>query len=259
MSDVNKPENQQADLKCPFNPDQYKIDAIAAPVGTSPWALIQVYLGHQVHRSDWDAPDEYIHLVPGNGNDIAPSIQKRDKHGMLTSWQPTQEDLMACDWNLLKSETKPKPDDCMLSFDLAVGTGKYSDSDHEYGYLADDEFESGPAHQDPFGTLTNLQNKTDITKFSFFTWDSDIQKLRVRVSSDNNHEGYQKMVKLFGKNLTITSNGVSYSLGQATEVSTAGQKDYEFVGQYQNDDAKKLGNLLQQNVGKTLHFCFNWK
>ncbi|MGJ0630182.1 Thoeris anti-defense Tad2 family protein [Xenorhabdus bovienii] len=257
MSEINKPENQQADLKCPFNPDQYKIDAIAAPVGTSPWALIQVYLGHQVHRSDWDAPDEYIHLVPGNGNDIAPSIQKRDKHGMLTSWQPTQEDLMACDWNLLKSETKPKPVECMLSFDLEVGTGKFSDSEQNWGYLADDELESG--NEGPFGTLTNFQNKTDITKFSYFVWDDVDQDIFIRVSSDNNNEGHQKMVALFAKDLTVTAGGIPYHLGSSTDASLSGEGKYEFAGEYQNNDAPKLGDLLKQNVDKTLSFCFNWK
>ncbi|WP_416777865.1 Thoeris anti-defense Tad2 family protein [Xenorhabdus budapestensis] len=254
MSEINKPENDSTDLKCPFNPDQYKIDAIAAPVGTSPWALIQVYLGHQVHRSDWDAPDEYIHLVPGNGNDIAPSIQKRDKHGMLTSWQPTQEDLMACDWNLLKSETKPKPDDCMLSFDLKIGTSSGS-SGQDCGYLADEEFAGAGEH--PFGTLTNLQNKTDITKFSYFALNGG--GIWIRVSSDNSQEGYQKMVELFKKNLTVTVGSLSYHLGSTEYNSSMGIQPYEFHGGYSGIDATNLGDLLTQNVGNTLSFCFNWK
>ncbi|AOM39937.1 Thoeris anti-defense Tad2 family protein [Xenorhabdus hominickii] len=257
MSEVNKPENDNADLKCPFNPDQYKIDAIAAPVGTSPWALIQVYLGHQVHRSDWDAPDEYIHLVPGNGNDIAPSIQKRDKHGMLTSWQPTQEDLMACDWSFLKQ------DDCMLAFDLKIGTGKYSDNELDWGYLADNESAVGPAHEGPFGSLATLKNNTDIIKFSYFAWQGRSDNYRgilIGVSSGSTQAGYQKMVELFAKDLTVSVNGVPYHLGSSTALQNmVGQKPYEFIGQYTNDDAQKLGALLKQNVNKTLHFCFNWK
>ncbi|MDE1476484.1 DUF2829 domain-containing protein [Xenorhabdus bovienii] len=250
MSDVNKLDNKQ----CPFDPDQYKIDTLAAPVGTSPWALIQVYLGNKVHRKDWSAPDEYIHLVPGNGNDVAPSIQKRDKHGMLTSWQPTQEDLMACDWNLLKPD--PKPVECMLSFDLKVGTGLYFGT-NQWGYLADDEFKP---EEGPFGKLTNLQNKTDITKFSLFIFHDFNQFIYVRASSDNNQYGYQKMVELFKKDLTVTADGVPYHLGSSKDLSDFnGKQPYEFAGGFQTDGAKQLGDLLKQNVGKTLHFCFNWK
>lgn len=34
MSEVNKPENKESNLKCPFNPDQYKGDNVVAPVGS---------------------------------------------------------------------------------------------------------------------------------------------------------------------------------------------------------------------------------
>ncbi|MDE9447952.1 DUF2829 domain-containing protein [Xenorhabdus bovienii] len=251
MSDVNKPESQKVELKCPFNPDQY---SLAAPIGSFPWALSQVFLGNKLHRSDWDSKI-YIYLSDAAKNKPH-YIAKSGKYGDLP-WVPEQEDLMACDWNLLK--TGPKPDNCMLSFDLTIGTGKYSDSDPEYGYLADDEFKSGPAHQGPFGTLTNLQNKTDITKFSLFIWDSIEQKILVRVSSDNGQAGFHKMEALFAKNFTVTVGSVAYPLGSAKDHPLNGKQQYEFVGLYGNDDAKKLGALLKQNVDKTLHFCFNWK
>ncbi|MCG3461519.1 DUF2829 domain-containing protein [Xenorhabdus bovienii] len=250
MSEVNKLDNKQ----CPFDPDQYKIDTLAAPAGTSPWALIQVYLGNKVHRKDWSALDEYIHLVSGNGND-APEIKKRDKHGVMTSWQPTQEDLMACDWELVKSE--PKPEDCMLSFDITVGTGKFNDGEQSWGYLADNEFES--IGESPFGTLANLQNKTEITKFLYFSLSIE-GGIQIIVSSDNNQEGYQKMVKLFARSLTVTVNDVLYHLGSAiTIASLNGKGQYRYGCQYDNADAHNLGTLLKQNVGKTLRFFFNWK
>ncbi|PHM73045.1 DUF2829 domain-containing protein [Xenorhabdus sp. KJ12.1] len=254
MSDVNKLDNKQ----CPFDPEQYKkkieIDDIA-PVGSFPWAMIKVYSGKQVHRKDWSAPDEYIYLVPGNGSDVAPEVKVRDKHGVVTSWQPTQDDMMSCDWVLLV--IKPKPVECMLSFDLEVETGQFDSGEQNYGYLADEEW--GADGEKPFGDLTNFQNKTDIKTFSLFVWWDTDSELDIRVSSDKTQDGHQKMKELFGKNLTVTSNGVSYSLGQATEGSKIGEKDYEFVGQYKNNDAKQLGDLLKQNVGKTLFFCFNWK
>ncbi|CDH07604.1 conserved hypothetical protein [Xenorhabdus bovienii str. oregonense] len=253
MSDVNKLDNKQ----CPFDLSKYKSNDVVAPVGSVPWAIIQVYEGKAVGRTEWNSLAEYIHLSTKNDGSGPIHIEKHNKDGISEVWEPTLEDLMACDWNLLKS--KQKPDDCMLGFDLTIGTGTYSYPDHEYGYLADNEFELGTAHQGPFGTLTNPQNKTDITKFSFFTWSSGGQILRIRVSSDNNHEGYQKMVELFKKTLTIIADGVPYPLGEATEINTDGEGEYEFAGQYNNTEAQKLGALLKQNVGNTLHFCFNWK
>ncbi|MCP9270510.1 DUF2829 domain-containing protein, partial [Xenorhabdus sp. XENO-1] len=243
--------NQKVDPKCPFNPDQY---SLAAPFGSFPWALSQVFLGNKLHRSDWDSK-VYVYLSDAAKNKPH-YIAKSGKYGDLP-WVPEQEDLMACDWNLLK--TGPKPDSCMLSFDLTIGAGKYSDSDPEYGYLADDEFKSGPAHQGPFGTLANLQNKTDITKFSLFIWDSAGQLILVRVSSDNNQGGYQKIVELFKKELTVIVDGTPYHLGSSTDSNLFGKKQYEFAGKYNSNKAKELGNLLKQNVDNTLHFCFNWK
>ncbi|REF27182.1 hypothetical protein BDD26_1929 [Xenorhabdus cabanillasii] len=60
MSDVNKLDNKQ----CSFDPEQYKAHVtvsykidndVSAPVGSFPWAMIQVYLGNNVRRNVWDA------------------------------------------------------------------------------------------------------------------------------------------------------------------------------------------------------------
>ncbi|MBD2798389.1 DUF2829 domain-containing protein [Xenorhabdus sp. 18] len=248
MSEINKP--------CPFNPDQYKIDTLAAPVGTSPWALIQVYLGNKVHRKDWDAPDEYIHLIPGNGNDDAPEIKKRDKHGVMTAWQATQEDLMACDWKLLES-APTCPEGTMLSFELKSGTSTYDPDHQDWGYLADDEFSD--LHEHPFGSLNITYNGTDIKKISLFYWENE-NSVYLKVSSDNNQEGHQKMVDLFSKDFTVTIGNVYYHLGSTTDDNSYMSKgEYEFLGLYENEDAQKLGALLKQNVGNKLNFCFTWK
>ncbi|OTA14327.1 hypothetical protein Xvie_03788 [Xenorhabdus vietnamensis] len=58
----------------------------------------------------------------------------------------------------------------MLSFALEIGVGRYSKIEQDWGYLADDEFASGPDHEGSFGILTKFQNKTDITNFSYFAW-----------------------------------------------------------------------------------------
>ncbi|WP_340614805.1 Thoeris anti-defense Tad2 family protein [Xenorhabdus thailandensis] len=113
MSDVNKLDNKQ----CPFDPDQYQykktidveVDNVA-PDGSFPWALIQVYVGKLVRRNGWDAEVQYIKLLPGStDNNILAQIEVVDKEG-TTSWQPTQEDMMACDWELVKPEIKPQPE-----------------------------------------------------------------------------------------------------------------------------------------------------
>ncbi|MDX7999474.1 DUF2829 domain-containing protein [Xenorhabdus sp. Reich] len=253
--------DSQPDIQCPFNPSQYKLAAIE---GSLPWAFIQMYLGKKVHRNGWHSPDEYLYFVPKgkrpDGGEENAHIEIMPKDGHFESWTPTQEDLMACDWKLVKTEDiKPKPVDCMLSFDLKVGT-KIATEDvakQLWGYLADEELtlEEIP----PFGDLTNFQNKTDIKSFPFFVGWGNGTEIDVRVSSGNNQEGYQKMKELFGKELTVIANGVSYSLGRAKEGFKVGQKKYEFTGLYTNDDATKLTTLLKQNVDNTLHFCFNWK
>ncbi|MDC9596189.1 Thoeris anti-defense Tad2 family protein [Xenorhabdus anantnagensis] len=247
MSDVNNLDNK----KCPFDLSKYKSNDVVAPIGSLPWAIIQVYMGKIVARSEWETPDEYIALTVKNP-DSASHIDKHDKYG-VSNWQPTSGDLMACDWVLL---SKVKPVECMLSFDLEIGVGTSKDISGAWGYLADEE--STSIGLSPFGILTSLKNKTDIKKLSLFIWDDDYGII-LRVSSDKNQAGHQKMQALFKKDLTVTVSDVLYHLGGISEGQITGEDEYEFAGFYQDNDAKKLGALLKQNVDKTLHFCFNWK
>jgi serine protease inhibitor ecotin len=248
MTEVNKLDDKQY----PFNPDQYPL---AAPIGTSPWALIQVYLGNKVNRQDWCTPDEYIYLVPASGNN-APEIKKRDKHGVITSWQPTQEDLMACDWSLLK--IKPKPVDCMLSFDLEVGVGESDDkSSGGWGYIASrvDNWSQ------PFGSLyLKPNNKIDIVEVmaaAWTTWSGGT--ISINVTTKPNQESYQNVWNLFqNKNLLVVVDDVIYKLGKSTSSKFTESGTYGFANWYFNDDAHKLGAMLQQNIDKTFYFCLNW-
>ncbi|WP_340618332.1 hypothetical protein [Xenorhabdus entomophaga] len=161
-------------------------------------------------------------------------------------------------------------DNCIFSFDLEVGTGefRYPQGAQVLGYLADEKFVSNGVY--PFGVLTNLQNKTDITEFLFFTWCNANKAISIKVSSGNNQDGYQKMNKFFEKSLTVTVNDEVYFLGSKIIVSNnvgtdntvenfIGMEKYEYGCQYRYFDARKLGTLLQQNVNKTLHFCLNWE
>ncbi|MDE9498849.1 DUF2829 domain-containing protein [Xenorhabdus bovienii] len=262
MSEVNKPENKESDLKCPFNPDEYKSDNVVAPVGSFPWAVIQVYLGNKVHRNDWDSPNEYIHLAPesapASGGNNLPQIEKRDKHGYLASWQPTQEDMMACDWKLLSSE------DHMLVFDLTLGAGQYGGGyGQTWGYIAYDDV-TEPTHA--FGTLNVIQNKTDIAEILRFFWEVFIDEpsttppIFLRGISDKNEDSYQKMKKLLKKALYVTVDDITYNFGNGVDGKDG--KDYEY-GYYtwypaENADAQKLGAVMQQ-TGKTKRFYLNWR
>ncbi len=244
MSDVNKPENINTDKNCFINPDQYKNHDAVAPIGSYPWAMIQLYLGNLMYRSNWDYPNEYIGLTPKSEkveDDRQSYLIKKRKHNSFEVWQPTQDDMMACDWALVK----PKPVDCMLSFDLKVGTSQYNGGEAQYwGYWTNTK--KNP-RSSPFGTLTNLQNTLDIGKISSFFL------LEVPISTFSNlflQVDTQNQPDLLNKNLEVIVNGSTYHLGPPS-----GSSGYSHT----SDGAKQLGDLLKQNVGNTLHFCFNWK
>ncbi|WP_426576852.1 DUF2829 domain-containing protein [Xenorhabdus stockiae] len=240
MSDVNKLDDKQ----CPFDPEQYKkkieIDDIA-PAGSFPWAMIKVYSGKQVHRKDWSAPDEYIYLVPGNGSDVAPEVKVRDKHGAVTSWQPTQDDMMSCDWVLLV--IKPKPVECMLSFDLEVGSIAYNNGqgqEQDWGYVT--KGRGSYSDEYPFGTLTNLKNTIGIGNILAFTLAEfpigTFSYIELEVDTENQPD-------LGNKTLEVAVNGSNYNLGSMSAGNPTSLS-------YASDGAKQLGDLLKQNVGKTV-------
>ncbi|MDC9582948.1 DUF2829 domain-containing protein [Xenorhabdus sp. PR6a] len=249
MSEINKLDN----TACPFNPEHYKIEVItkvnhdlAAPTGSLPWALIQVYLGHQVRRNGWDSQIEYIKLIPGStgsdGSNVLPQIEMTDKDG-ATSWQPTQEDLIACDWKLM---------DCMLSFDLKVGTTTYDYGQSQaWGYL--NESWDASLSESPFGTLTNIQSTMGVGGIILFYLEEQ---------PINNYWGVelqvttQSQLNLPNKSLEVTVNGSTYHLG-SSNLSPGSSTTTDFT--YTADGAKQLGEILKQNVDKTLHFCFNWQ
>ncbi|MGJ0637905.1 Thoeris anti-defense Tad2 family protein [Xenorhabdus bovienii] len=252
MSEVNKPENKESNLKCPFNPDEYKSDNVVAPVGSFPWAVIQVYLGNKVYRNGWDSPNEYIHLAPesapDSGEDDPPQIVKHDKQGYLASWLPTQEDMMACDWKQLFSQ------DHTLGFDLTLGEGN---SGAFLGYVAlESWFVPG------FGTLNVTGNSTDIAKILLFYWNSidyDNPSIILQGISDKNEDSYQKMKELLKKNLYVTVNNVIYNFGVPTLYpDLIDSKPYKYYITYQNADVQKFGAVMEQ-TGQTKRLYFNWR
>ncbi|MDE9484153.1 DUF2829 domain-containing protein [Xenorhabdus bovienii] len=252
MSDVNKPEKTSANQNCFINPDQYKNHDAVAPVGSYPWAIIQLYLGNLMYRNDWDYPNEYIGLVPKSEkieDDKLDYLIKKRKHNSFDIWQPTQEDMMACDWGQI---------DYMLSFDLEIEESTY-EGGQDWGYLADDEFEG--LNERTFGTLTRIQNKTDIEKISLFYWEERVNNTKGlwwKVSSENSKEGYQKMIELFNKNLSITVDGITYNLGNTSPHALKNKGEYEYAGAYFNAEAQELSAILKQ-AGQTKRFYCNWR
>ncbi|PHM45589.1 Thoeris anti-defense Tad2 family protein [Xenorhabdus miraniensis] len=245
MSDVNKLENKQ----CPFDPEQYKvkINDTVAPVGSYPWAMIQVYLGNKLYRSDWNFPVEYIRLAGIPDGD--PYIEKYTPNNP-DHWQPTQEDMLACDWSLM---------DCKLSFNLISGTETSSHFGNiGWGYISD-SLVGWPRTMGALNITSN--NEIDITEISSFSWGEKSNTLYINISTKQDEDSYQKVGALFqNKELRVVVNNESYNLGRAQLGHHEGSGPYDYEFSYQNSEAQKLGALLQQmqKTGQPQNFCLDW-
>ncbi|CDM88137.1 Thoeris anti-defense Tad2 family protein [Xenorhabdus bovienii] len=251
MSKVNKPENNAA-LKCPFDPNQYHTDneKIAVPVGSSAWALSQIFLGKQVHRSGWNAPIEHMRLAhkseAGSADDGAAYIEKSDKDGYWSRWTPTQEDLLACDWNLLAAVC---PEDSMLVFDLKSG--------NESGYVG--------YVDNQYGTLNIIQNKVGFKEILFFKSamgsfnDMPVGYLSFKISYDiANHQTLENLLK---KKLYITIDDTTYNIGHYGVFSPDDNKEEKtYKVSYEHDypsDIDKLYKIMSQSEHSKRYYL-NW-
>ncbi|WP_338804214.1 MW1434 family type I TA system toxin [Xenorhabdus griffiniae] len=255
MSVINKSDSNIAQ-QCSFTPDQFKVNVttkidndITAPIGSFPWALIQVYLGKKVYRRNWSYPVEYIHLV----SDSSPLIEKRNQ-GNITTWQPTPEDLTACDWEL--------QGDPNLEFDLTVGVGIFErESNPPWGYVDKNQtYLAGLSSH--IGSLKLIKNNSDINNINIktFFWPYN-ENLTIRIPYDNNQENGKKMVELFSKNLTVMVDNVHYILGKNTGYFWGNGNELRYELYYNGDinsDLKKLGDQVKKNVGKTLRLRLVW-
>ncbi|WP_083600886.1 Thoeris anti-defense Tad2 family protein [Xenorhabdus thuongxuanensis] len=236
-------ENKQ----CPFNPDQYQNKDVVVPFGSFPWAIVQVYLGKKVYRSNWNFPVEYIRLagVP----DDSPYIEKYNS-GNSTHWQSTQEDMLACDWDLM---------DCMLSFDLTSGTETSSHFGNVgWGYISD-KLVGWPHTMGALNITSN--NEIDITEISSFSWGEISNTFYINSSTKQDKGSYQKVGFLFqNKELRVVVNNESYNLGKAQLGHHEGDGPYDYEFSYQNAEAQRLGVLLQQmqKTGQPQNFCLHW-
>ncbi|NDK98261.1 DUF2829 domain-containing protein [Photorhabdus bodei] len=273
MSEVMKPENE-----CPFDPKQYECHSVIAPVGSFSWALIQLKLRKLVARSVWSDKKMYLAIVPrvndltveegsayavdgvavGTKYDYLTHIDLRNEHGNFVPWQPTQEDMMACDWNFFEDKVKAEPEsDDMLVFDLK---SEFGEKAGYYGYLSENKISDSNAA--PIGTLTIIQNKIDIKNILIFHTVENPGYIHFSVSFDEVNS--QKVKELFKKNLYVKVDNITYNLGTSPEWSSDITNSTSGV-LYNNDppnnphkvDTEKLGRIIKQ-TGVTKRFYLNW-
>ncbi|WP_340613623.1 Thoeris anti-defense Tad2 family protein [Xenorhabdus thailandensis] len=289
MSKLNKPENMDASLKCPFNPHQYKFEGfcgeITVPIGSFAWALSQVYIGKQLlYRTGWHVPKEHIRLahqsVANSEGDGTAYIEKSNKDGYWLPWKPTQEDLMACDWKIL---LLPAP--YWMSFDLKIGLPRAPDY-HYSGYTTEEtwdvvrhfDYSRGIHEFHNIGTLSNFQNKTTIKEIVGFACGlrigglSKLWNLTFIVSC--NEDNCQETVELLSKDLYITIDDRTYKLFHFSDgyipidpsdkitsnPMVIGNKVIVFYNCYadQNFDVINICSIMNQEHSKAKHFYLSW-
>ncbi|MDC9598538.1 Thoeris anti-defense Tad2 family protein [Xenorhabdus anantnagensis] len=239
MSEVNKPESS-ADLKCPFNPDQYNL---SAPVGSFPWALSQMFLGNKLHRSDW-APNTYVYHSDAT-KDRPLYISSLGKNCDYP-WSPEQQDMIACDWTLLKPETG-KP---ILSFLIASRKSQRALSwgGSSWGYYGNNIYFL-------FGGLHINQNTINIKRMMEFYWTEPANFISLAFTTDNNKKISQDIYNLMNNKylyVTVGSN-TSYNLGQTGIWGTTSYFSVKIKGA----EAQKLGAILKQEF--TPFFSLTWR
>ncbi|MDE9456008.1 DUF2829 domain-containing protein [Xenorhabdus bovienii] len=266
MSDVINPEHE-----CPFDPKHYQCDCFIAPVGSFSWALIQLKLRKRVARSAWGDKGIYLAITPrvseltveegsayavdgiavGTKYDYLSHIDLRNEHGNFVPWQPTQEDMMACDWEFAEEElVKPKPPVeplYKLKARLTIGKSSPADSVSEYfGYAnRTKRRDSLPVYS--MGEWEEISNNTllpkDIREFSVIhTASIPPNNFAIDVKGDP-----KKIKEQLGlKKLIIKCLDKEYDLGVA-------KTEYTLALLYtKTEDSSALEELFIASVGKTL-------
>ncbi|KMJ43701.1 MW1434 family type I TA system toxin [Xenorhabdus khoisanae] len=187
-------------------------------------------------------------VAVGTQYDYLTHIDLRNEYGNFVPWQPTQEDMMACDWSLIKELGD------MLVFDLK---SEFDEDSKYYGYLSENKISDPDAK--PMGTLIITQNATDIKNMLIFhTIIQDSGYIHFSVSFDEIDT--QKVMELFNKNLYVKVDDIIHNLGKASEWSKDITNSTYGVLYYNSstNDAEKLGNILKQ-TGETKRFYCNWR
>ncbi|PHM52821.1 DUF2829 domain-containing protein [Xenorhabdus sp. KK7.4] len=276
MSEFIKPEHE-----CPFEPKQYQCDCFIAPVGSFSWALIQLKLRKRVTRSVWvnchENNEMYLAITPrvnnlavekdsayavdgvavGTQYDYLTHIDLRNEHGNFVPWQPTQEDMMACDWQFFEDKVKPTPDSKpepevkpepetpkTLKYNLVFDATPKAHSGAVLGALW--------SFEDPVIVESNL-TKTYGYPYRVYWYGSQYS-----TSSANTIKIQFKgqIPELSNKTLIITVDGKKYNLGVLTEKSS-NSTNVETHLRYAKGDTAEFGKLLEQ-AGKKYRFHCEW-
>ncbi|AWK41753.1 DUF2829 domain-containing protein [Photorhabdus laumondii subsp. laumondii] len=267
MSEVIKLENE-----CQFDPKQYECHSVVAPVGSFSWALIQLKLRKLVARSVWRDKKMYLAITPrvndltveegsayvvdgvavGTKYDYLTHIDLRNEHGNFVPWQPTQEDMMACDWEFVgEKPVKPKPHiEPAYQLKARLTVGKASSMKTEYfGYANKLNYSLGYS----MGKWEEISNNTlllkNIIEFDVAHTASTPPNCFVIHVEDNS----SKIKEQFGsKRLIVKCLGKEYDLGVA-------ETKYLLTLLYtKTDDSSELEALFVESVGKTLEIELNF-
>ncbi|MGJ0635812.1 DUF2829 domain-containing protein [Xenorhabdus bovienii] len=258
MSDVINPEHE-----CPFDPKHYQCDCFIAPVGSFSWALIQLKLRKRVARSVWGDKGMYLAITPrvndltveessayaidgvavGTKYDYLTHIDLRNEHGNFVPWQPTQEDMMACDWEFVVEEKeepiKPKPSvEPVYQLKTRLTVDEYTNPSAGLKYW-------GYANN-VMGEWEEISNNVLLTKgigqFSLIQSDHDSHRYFL-LHSENPNEAEKQ---LSSKRLVVRYLNKEYDLGVA-EIDSATNLLYS-----QPESSSALEELFVASVGKTL-------
>ncbi|KLU14908.1 MULTISPECIES: DUF2829 domain-containing protein [Xenorhabdus] len=281
MSEFIKPEHE-----CPFDPKQYQCDCFIAPVGSFSWALIQLKLRKRVTRSAWvncqGNNEMYLAITPRVNDltvekdsayavdgvavstkyDYLTHIDLRNEHGNFVPWQPTQEDMMACDWAFFEDKVKPtsdsKPDQEVKPEPETLKTLKYN-----LVFDATPKAHSAPvlgklwSLEDPVIIENNLTTNGypyNIYWFGPMYGTSAANQIEIQFKA---RTGLAAQVPdLTNKTLIITVDGKKYNLGDFTEKSS-NSTNHEVHLHYRKGDTVEFGKLLEQ-VGKKYRFHCEW-
>ncbi|OTA14125.1 hypothetical protein Xvie_03979 [Xenorhabdus vietnamensis] len=251
MSDVINPEHE-----CPFDPKHYQCDCFIAPVGSFSWALIQLKLRKRVTRSVWvncqGNNEMYLAITPrvnnlaveegsayavdgvavGTQYDYLTHIDLRNEHGNFVPWQPTQEDMMACDWGLKVRPDVPASPKHTLIFDI---TPLEMVSERYWGVTTNYE-----------GKLVMVGDHAEANKYFEIFWSANHNELSMDLEALTFLDGVED------KKLIITIDGIKYDLGYRFKDTTS-DSDLSYIG----IEAEKIGDLLKQ-TGKTYRFHCEW-
>ncbi|MDR0217294.1 MAG: hypothetical protein LBI71_00155 [Enterobacteriaceae bacterium] len=250
-------------LVCPYDPNLYTGNqGDIAPVGSAPWALMQVFLGKGARLKTWDE-GEYI-VVPDrlSAVDTQSVIKKFNSSGKFTEWSDI-DDLLLCNWELYSPN---------LSFNLTSGHSRYHDLHnlnendlmYDWGYLS--YLGAATVNKNSCGSLDIIEDNISsfaplVSMFYFESADNTETSLStdgiVSFSIRVFPAYMQEAVALLKKNFYVSVDGVRYDLGVATPIE--GDPFYpEATVNYSGGDAQKLSAILKKQTGIPKTYWLNW-